>query len=166
MPSRTRSGRRRFFSHAAATLGGTAFFPALEAADGQTRPDRVYNLRQRRAEAMRSRPVPAVVTNGDEQRYSNKINSFSKTLRKTVIGEVEPASYASMIAACESGRFSDFEAIQRGGGVRLKNPAGAFGLQYAGLDQSQFAIPAAPSLAPQHTSVGFTISMTRRICCC
>ncbi len=93
---------------------------------------------------MRSAPVPPTQSNGDEQRYASRIASFSKTLRKNHLGEVDPTSYNSMIRACESGRNADFEAILRGGSVRLKNPAGAYGFQFAGLDQSQFAIPPAP----------------------
>lgn len=88
-------------------------------------------------------PAP-LVTNGDELRYANRIGNFSKTLRKNPIGEVDRASYDSMIRACESGHQADYEAILRAGPVRLKNPIGAYGFQFAGLDQSQFFLPAPP----------------------
>ncbi len=140
------SNRRRFFS-AAASFGSATLLASpspQNAANATTRPERTAALRQQRTEFMRAAPVPPAINNGDEQRYPARIASFSKTLRKTAIGEAEPAAYNSMILACESGRFADFEAILRGGQVRLKNPAGAFGNQFFGLDQSQFSIPPAP----------------------
>ena len=134
--------RRRFFSSAFASLSSASLLAATS--DEVARPERAASLRLRRADSMRATPIPAATTNGDEQRYANRAGSFSKTLRKTAIGEVDPAAYDSMIRACQSGRYSDFEAIIRGGAVRLKNPSGAFGFQYLGLDQSQYAIPPPP----------------------
>ena len=93
---------------------------------------------------LQSVPAGSTLTNGDEERYPSKIASFAKTLRKNVRGEVDLDSYESLIRACDSGHAADFEAILRGGSVRLKNPGGAYSLQYTGLDQSQFAIPPAP----------------------
>jgi membrane-associated phospholipid phosphatase len=138
--------RRRFLSKIA-SLGTAALAAApiqSAANDGETRPERAAALRRSRAEAMRTTPVPLAETNGDEHRYANKAASFSKTLRRNSIGEVDLNSYNSMIRACESGHLADYEAILRGGSVKLKNPAGAYGFQYAGLDQSQFSIPPAP----------------------
>ena len=143
------SNRRQFFSvtaslGSATLLTSAAATPVQAAPDAATRPERTAALRQQRADLMRAVPAAPALNNGDEQRYPSRIASFSKTLRKSVIGEVQPASYSSMILACESGRFADFEAILRGGQVRLKNPSGAFGNQFIGLDQSQFSIPPAP----------------------
>jgi len=134
--------RRRFFSSAVVSLGSASLLGAAN--EPSTRLDRAASLRQRRADAMRRAPVPPVITNGDEQRYANRIGSYAKTLRRNPIGEVEPAAYDSLLRACESGAPTDFEAIRRGGAVRLKNPSGAFGCQNLGLDQSQFSIPPAP----------------------
>jgi hypothetical protein len=84
-------------------------------------------------------------TNGDETRYANLINTFSKTLRHNNLGEVNVDSYQSMIRAIQSGKSADFDAILRGGSVGLKNPMAAFTYQGGGADQCQFAIRPAPA---------------------
>lgn len=146
-PSATLPSRRLFFSTAAGAAslaGGPVLAPAAQSDPGAPRLDRLLALRSSRAELLRSVPIGNTSTNGDEERYPAKINSFSKTLRKSPLGEVDRDAYDSLVRACESGRPADFEAILRGGPVRLKNPGGAYSLQYAGLDQSQFSIPPAP----------------------
>lgn len=143
-PSAT--SRRQFFgSTAAAATAGLSAAAAQELpSHSSPRLGRVRALRVRQAELLHAAPVGSTITNGDEDRYPSKINSFSKTLRKNVLGEPDRAAYDSMIRACESGRAEDFEAILRGGPVRLKNPGGAFSMGYVGLDQSQFTLPPAP----------------------
>ena len=65
---------------------------------------------------------PKHPTNGDEERYFNKIGNYSKGLPHDALGDVELSAYTGMITALTSGLASDFEAIQLGGVVKLSNP--------------------------------------------
>jgi membrane-associated phospholipid phosphatase len=110
---------------------------------GSDRLTNLYQLRTARADRFRQRGVPDQPNNGDEDRYANKINTFTKTLLHNALGEVSNQAYQSMMKAINSGKSADFDAIIRGGNVRLKNPMAAFSWQSVGADQCQYAIPPA-----------------------
>lgn len=66
---------------------------------------------------------PKHPTNGDEERYFNKIANFSKGLPHDVLGEVNLGAYSGLITALTSGAASDFEAIQLGGAAEAFQPS-------------------------------------------
>ena len=71
---------------------------------------------------------PNEVTNGDEQRFPNLIGNYSKGLAHNGIGEVLPASYASLLRAVNNGDPRLFEQIQMGGKAPLVDPQAGSGV--------------------------------------
>jgi len=154
MAKKPNTSRRQFFSGVAAAgtaaLGaGNLALPArsLGATADDQRCQNTYALRSRMADYYRDMPIPAHPTNGDEERFSNKINSFSKTLLHNPLGEVSRDSYNSMLRALNSGSNEDFDAILRGGNVRLKNPQASYTMQMMGADASQITLPPPPAFS-------------------
>jgi hypothetical protein len=118
---------------------GTAEAGEVNPADTQQRTYEAFRLRLQAAEQERRQGPFAQPTNGDEERYPNRIANFHKTLPHDAIGEVDPAAYRAFLAALGSGRFADFEAIASGGPGRLSNPLGGAAFNMEGPDS-----PAAP----------------------
>ena len=143
--------RRQFLETVAAAGAATGLMAGKLAAqtDSPTvldgRLEKAYAYRVGRADHYRAMGPVEHVTNGDEQKYPNRINSFSKTLLHDQFGHVSRDGYASLIRATNSGRKEDFERILRGGNVRLKNPTGAYNYQLAGADQSQYLLKPPPA---------------------
>lgn len=108
---------------------------------------RAYNLRKTCARLQRDMPRPAHVTNTDDEQYSNRIGSFTKTLPHNNLGEVDPAAYNALLAALESGKSSEFAVIPLGGTVKLANPQAAYTFALEGPDSHHLGIPAAPAFA-------------------
>jgi hypothetical protein len=99
------------------------------------RADRAYALRVSAAQKERARPLLAHPTNGDEERYAaTHIANYTKTLPHNALGEVDPAAYAALLSALESGRPEDFEAIPMGGTAKLGGPQVAFAFLLEGPD--------------------------------
>jgi hypothetical protein len=84
-------------------------------------------------------------TNGDEERYFNKIANFSKGLPHDFLGEVDLGAYSGLINALTSGVPADFEAIQLGGTLKLSNPQSSYAYCLEGSDShvGQTAVPPA-----------------------
>lgn len=109
-----------------------------------------FERRNRQAERLRVRaarnldgigvfPRP---TNGDEERYPNRIGNFSKGLPHNDLGEVEPEDYDALLRALRSGDFADFEALRLGGQLNILNPLGGLAFNLEGPDSP------APDVAP------------------
>ncbi len=111
------------------------------------RATRAFFLRGNAALEDRNAGYPSHPTNGDEQRYRNRIGNYSKGLPHNSIGEVTPAAYDSLLAAVDSGRPQDFEAIIVGGGTPLVNPQAGLAFDMEGLDSHQFVQGPPPALA-------------------
>jgi hypothetical protein len=101
-----------------------------------------FNRRDGDAVAERLLP-PKHRTNGDEERYFNKIANFSKGLPHDVLGEVNLGAYTGLISALTSGAASDFEAIQLGGALKLSNPQSSYAYCLEGAD-SHMGVTAMP----------------------
>ena len=86
---------------------------------------------------------PKHPTNGDEERYFNKIGNYSKGLPHDALGDVELSAYTSLITALTSGLASDFEAIQLGGTLKLSNPQSSYAYCLEGSD-SHVGVTAVP----------------------
>jgi hypothetical protein len=92
-------------------------------------------------------PTPPEITNGDEQRYSNRIGNYSKGLAHNNIGEVTPASYGSFLNAIHGGQPQQFDQIQLGGNALLVDPQAGLAFDLEGTDSHQLAIGTPPSVA-------------------
>ena len=86
---------------------------------------------------------PKHPTNGDEERYFNKIGNFSKGLPHDALGGVELPAYTGLITALTSGLASDLEAIQLGGTLKLSNPQSSYAYCLEGSD-SHVGVTAPP----------------------
>lgn len=113
------------------------------------RADAAYNVRVQAALEQRQQPAQAHPTNGDEERYPNKIASFTKALPHSSLGEVNLPAYNSLIYALTTGKPANFEAIIIGGTVKLGNPQGAYAYELEGGDSHYFGIPAPPAFSSE-----------------
>jgi hypothetical protein len=158
------SSRRAFLSQvsgaAAATLAAGAMVsaPAVAAAPQNPGPPdsenqvraraiKCFNIRVDAAKAEFHLRIPDEVTNGDEGRFPNYIGNFSKGLVHNAIGEVEPASYASLLRAVNNGDPRLFEQIHMGGKVPLVDPQAGLAFDLEGTDSHALAIGTPPSVA-------------------
>jgi hypothetical protein len=150
--------RRAFVRHlgagaAAAALGSAGLAPAPAEASGQgsgdpgpgaTRQEKAYRLRLDAAQLARQRPQVAQSPNGDEDRYPNRIASYSKGLPHDGLGEVDSRAYDTLLRALRSGEPSDFESITLGLGRKLTSPQAGLAFDLEGADSHHLSIPAAP----------------------
>jgi len=108
---------------------------------------RTERLRVERAAANAALPIPAHPSNGDEQRYANKIGSDTRGLPHNARGEVDLTAWAGLIHALKTRDPADFERVKLGGTRKLQQPLGTLALNLVGISPPQFAIPPAPALA-------------------
>ena len=114
---------------------------------GTQRAQESYMIRVAAARGELAVPTPPEITNGDEQRYSNRIGNFSKGLAHNNIGEVTPASYGSFLNAIHGGQPQQFDQIQLGGNALLVDPQAGLAFDLEGTDSHQLAIGTPPSVA-------------------
>ena len=116
---------------------------------GRARAARAFEIRTEAARRELQVPIPAHTNNGDEARYQNQnyFANFSKGLRHNEFGEVETAAYAALLAAINSGRFSDFENLRQFQGCTdpglqrpFTNPLAGNAYDLEGTDPAQLAI--------------------------
>ena len=164
-PSGIRHSRRAFLASAgaglatlaggaAANAGHTGSDRAPSAAGGPAslglRRGRAHNVRVTAASAQLSRPVVDHPVNGDEDRYPTRLASYSKGLPHDELGHVDPAAYAALLRAVESGDPADFDRIPRGSpalAARLKNPQAGIAFVLQGADPEQLTMRPAPAFA-------------------
>lgn len=90
----------------------------------------------------------AAQTNGDEDRYPNRIASFSKTLPHDDLGEVDQAAYSALRQALSSGNPAQFDAIPMGGdALRLTSPQASLAHQTEGAEASMLVLAPPPQFA-------------------
>ncbi|MDZ8089164.1 MAG: vanadium-dependent haloperoxidase [Nostoc sp. DedQUE12b] len=109
--------------------------------------DKAYRVRVEAATRERNIPIPAHPTNGDEERYPNKIGSDSRALPHNELGEVNLEAYDSLSKALTTLNPNDFENIILGGTRKLVNPQGPLAISLEGINAAQIAVPPPPSLA-------------------
>ena len=114
---------------------------------GNQRAQESYMIRVAAARQELSVPTPPEITNGDEQRYPNRIGNFSKGLAHNNIGEVTPASYGSFLNAMHGGQPHQFDQIELGGTALLVDPQAGLAFDLEGTDSHQLAIGTPPSVA-------------------
>lgn len=108
---------------------------------------RAYQVRVAVAQANRDVPIPPHPSNGDEERYPNRIGTDTRALVHNERGEVDLESYNSAIRAYTSQDPADFEKIILGGRRKQLNPIGSLAVSLTGCNTTQIAIPPAPALA-------------------
>ena len=153
------NSRRKFLKTVTAMGIATAAYSAVptlsvtpaEAAEigpvsAHRRREQAFRLRLEAALANKNQPIATQPTNSDEDIYSNRIGSFSKTLPHNSLGEVDQHAYDVLLAALTSGESSDFEKIPLGGTAKLANPQAAYAFDMLGPDGHHPVLPAAPSL--------------------
>ena len=108
---------------------------------------RAFEVRVGCARSAAEVPAAPHPTNGDEERYPNKIGSDTRGLPHDQRGEVDLAAWGVALDAYRSGDPADFEKIPLGGSRKLVNPLGTLAVSLSGLNATQFGIPPAPALA-------------------
>ncbi|MEH2436596.1 MAG: vanadium-dependent haloperoxidase [Nostoc sp.] len=109
--------------------------------------DKAYRVRLEAARVERSIPIPPHPTNGDEERYPNKIGSDSRGLPHNQLGEVKLEAYNSLTKALTTQNPNDYENIILGGDRKLVNPQGPLAISLEGINAAQIAVPPPPALA-------------------
>jgi membrane-associated phospholipid phosphatase len=156
------NSRRSFFKNVcgAAALGSAAIALEPTAAKaqepdteirrgltGDARANASRRIRVDSAAGERDVPIPSHPTNGDDTLYANKIGSYSKGLPHNGLGEVDLASYQSLLHALKTCQPSDFESMIMGGNVLMTDPQAGAAYDLEGTDSHQLAIPPSPALA-------------------
>jgi hypothetical protein len=116
------------------------------------RSQQAEKIRRDAAKRQRDLPDPGNKPNGDEARYAGKIGSFSKCLPHNQLGEVDPAAFAALVRAMNTGKRADFEAIPMGGSTKLKNPQAGFAFDLQGPDAHALHLAAPPAFASAETA--------------
>lgn len=106
-----------------------------------------FNNRVSAAQAELSVRLPNEISNGDENRFAHHIGNYSKGLVHNRIGEVDSASYASLLRAVNTGDPRVFEQIQMGGSSLLVDPQAGLAFDLEGADSHALAIGTPPSVA-------------------
>ncbi|HYW09015.1 MAG TPA: vanadium-dependent haloperoxidase [Longimicrobium sp.] len=113
---------------------------------------RAFDIRVRAAQVARDRGVRQHVNNGEECDYPFAAN-YSKGLRHDGLGDVDPASYQTLLTALTTRNPADFEAIDLGGQKRLTNPQGGLAFDLEGPDTHAVTMPPAPRIdSPQNSA--------------
>jgi hypothetical protein len=163
-PLLTPPSRRTLLKGTAALLAGSNAHPLNSQTDAREYPvnkdgsgDEQRSeqaFRVRLEAALREKRLPSAdhPTNGDEERFPNKIGSYSKGLPHNDLGEVDLGAYQVMRDAISSGRFDDFEAIPLGcpdstAQRKLVNPLAGLAFDLEGADCHHFAISPAPAFS-------------------
>ncbi|BCL38104.1 vanadium-dependent haloperoxidase [Nostoc sp. MS1] len=109
--------------------------------------EKAYKVRVAAAKANQEIPIPPHPTNGDEERYPNKIGSDSRGLPHNKLGEVDLKAYESLTKAVTTGNHDDFEKVVLGGTRKLVNAQGPLAISLEGCNAVQVAVPPPVALA-------------------
>jgi hypothetical protein len=164
-----RSGSRRKFlgnvrgaAVAVATIGATGLEPLLGgkhsiaraeqngSLTGAARADESREIRINAANEEREVRIPNHPTNGDQNRYADQANTYTKGLPHDSFGRVDLNAFATFVNALNTGEHEDFEKIIVGGTRTQNGPQGGYAFDLEGTDAYQFGaplVPPAPALA-------------------
>ncbi|MGM3307115.1 vanadium-dependent haloperoxidase [Anabaena sp. WFMT] len=109
--------------------------------------EKAYKVRVAAAKANQDIPIPPHPTNGDEERYSNKIGSDSRGLPHNKLGEVDLKAYESLTKAVTTFNHDDFENVILGGTRKLVNAQGPLAISLEGCHPAQISVPPPAALA-------------------
>src|SRR5437867_11851317 len=113
--------RRELLRNSIAAAGSAALVPgaarvtAAEAVGSAEQRDvQAFQTRLQAAQIERQLPLPDHPTNGDEQRYPNRIANYSKGLPHNNLGEVDPNAYNAFLAALATADTEGLENLVMG----------------------------------------------------
>src|SRR5439155_21257039 len=111
-----------------------------------SRRDQAFQVRYDAAVFQHDLPVTDHPTNGDEERYSNRIASYSKGLPHNSLGEVDLTAYSTLLQTLSNGTAAGFEELPQGCSDsqrqrRFVNPQDGLAFDLEGTDSHQLAIP-------------------------
>jgi len=92
-------------------------------------------------------PLAPHPTNGDEERYPNKIGTDTRGLPHAQNGEVDLTAWKVASKAIKSRSWEAIEGITLGGSRKLVNPIGTLAVSLEGENVAQVQIPPAPAIA-------------------
>ena len=143
---------RRMFLGSAALIPGIPATAAVTGGIDEKRAAQAFQTRMQAAQIERNLPSPDHPTNGDEQRYANRMGNYSKGLPHNDLGEVDPSSYNAFLGALATAETSDFERLVMGcpdpaRQRKLVNPLSGEAFDLEGADCNQLAIAPAPAFA-------------------
>lgn len=110
--------------------------------EAKERREKSYSVRSQAALNEKNRDLLLHQSNGDEEKYPNRIGNYSKCLHHNELGEVNPDAYKAFLFAARSNNFDDFEAIPLAGMMKLKSPMGGLSFSIQGPDS--YAVKATP----------------------
>jgi len=123
--------------------------------EGDRRAQRSFEIRcdSARADTCRENPLP--MTNGDEERYTDKRANFAKTLPHDEIGEVKLDSYAAWISILAGGDPGQFELVPRDprAVAKLNDPQATYAFDMVGIDSHATHLPPPPAFASAEMAV-------------
>ncbi len=108
---------------------------------------RAFAIRVQNARFWKNRALPIQRTNGDEQRFPDKIANYSKAFPHNSLGEVKLPAYRKYIRTLKSGDPEKFEKLPLGGIAKLTNPQAAYAYEMVGADSHQLALPPPPAFS-------------------
>jgi hypothetical protein len=108
---------------------------------------KAFAIRKATALFYKNKPIVCHPCNGDEERYRNKIASFSKALPHDKFGEVNVNAYKKYIDILDSGKPERFEELPLAGDRKFVNPQAAYAFELIGPDSHQLVIPSAPEFS-------------------
>jgi hypothetical protein len=144
-PKGPASLNRRMFLGSAALIPGIPATAAAAGGSDEKRAAQAFQTRMQAAQIERNLPNPDHPTNGDEQRYANRIGNYSKGLPHNDLGEVDPSSYHAFLGALATAETSDFERLVMGcpdpaRQRKLVNPLSGEAFDLEGADCNHLAI--------------------------
>jgi hypothetical protein len=110
-------------------------------------------LRQSCADILYNQGLVPHPVNSDEILYPDRIGSFTKGLPHNSFGEVDPASYVSLLSALTAADpYNALEFVPSGQPnslqrLKLTNPLGGMAYELEGVDPHNTTVPAAPAFA-------------------
>ena len=107
--------------------------------------ERAFRLRVERAAAAKKRDLVPPTTNGDNERYPDKLAAYAKGLPHDARGLVDPKAFKALTDAIASGRPADFEAVPTAGGLRQVNPQAALSYGLDGVESCQIPVDIPPA---------------------
>ncbi|MBD2500128.1 vanadium-dependent haloperoxidase [Anabaena azotica] len=107
---------------------------------------KAFQVRVQAAQNNQQIEIPPHPTNGDEERYPNKIATDTRGLPHDQRGEVDLKAYDSLIKALTTQNPEDFENIILGGTRKLVNPQGPLAVSLEGVNATQISVPSPPTL--------------------
>jgi hypothetical protein len=110
--------------------------------EANERRQKAYAIRNQAALNEKNRNLLVHQSNGDEEKYPNRIGNYSKCLPHNELGEVDPEAYNAFVFAAHSDNFDDFEAIPLAGSMKLKSAMG--GLSFCIQGPDSYAVPSTP----------------------